>query len=139
MWQGWKLFLSNALFALLIVLVFGRCDDWVEGLVLSLVAAGLWAVGQAWMFRRTFDELAEWLRRLSAADIAAPAWSSAVPCRPHSELGMALEDLLARTRQHIDQLDGEKFQLEVILDSMNEAVLVTGRAGRVLLANAALA
>ena len=139
MWQGWKLFLSNALFALLIVLVFGRCDDWVEGLVLSLVAAGLWAVGQAWMFRRTFDELAEWLRRLSAADIADPVWSSAVPCCPHSELGVALENFLARTRQHIDQLDGEKFQLEVILDSMNEAVLVTGRDGRVLLANAALA
>ena len=139
MGQRWKLFVSNALFGLFIVLVFGRRDDWFEGLVLSLAVAGVWAVGQAWLFSRTFDGLAQWLRRLSAAETADPVWSSTLPSRLHSELGRALEDFLARTQQRIDQINSEKNQLEVILESITEAILVTGRDGRVMLANTALA
>ena len=57
----------------------------------------------------------------------------------HPELARALEDLAERIQQHVDQLESEKSRLEVILESITEAILVIDRNGRVVLANKALA
>ena len=124
---GWILLLSNAL---LVVLVW-----WSGHIALALVLAALWAGGQVWFWGRTARRQGERLRQLDEAAPDDPAWVEAF----HPELARALEDLAERIQQRIHRLESENNRLEVILESITEAILVVDRDGRVVLANKALA
>ena len=124
---GWILFLSNALLAVLVW--------WSGHIALALVLAALWAGGQIWFWSRTARWQGERLRQLDEAAPGDPVWVEAF----HPELARALEDLAERIQRRVHQLESENNRLEVILESITEAILVVDRAGRVVLANKALA
>ena len=127
MYPGWILLLSNAL---LVVLVW-----WSGHIALALALAALWAGGQIWFWSRTARRQGERLRQLDEAAPDDPAWVEAF----HPELVRPLEELAERVQQRVGQLESEKNRLEVILESITEAILVVDRDGRVVLANKALA
>ena len=124
---GWILLLSNAL---LVVLVW-----WSGHIALALVLAALWSGGQIWFWGRTARRQGERLRQIDEAAPDDPTWVEAF----HPELARALEDLAERIQQRIHRLESENNRLEVILESITEAILVVDRDGRVVLANKALA
>ena len=127
MYPGWILLLSNAL---LVVLVW-----WSGYIAIALVLAALWAGGQIWFWSRTARRQGERLRQLDKATPADSAWLEAF----HPELARPLEELAARIQQRVGQLESENNRLEIILESITEAILVVDRDGRVVLANKALA
>ena len=127
MYPGWILLLSNAL---LVVLVW-----WSGHIALALVLAALWSGGQIWFWGRTARRQGEQLRQLDEAAPDDPTWVEAF----HPELARALEDLAERIQQRVHRLESENNRLEVILESITEAILVVDRDGRVVLANKALA
>ena len=122
---GWMLLLSNAFLAVLVW--------WSAHIALALVLAALWAGGQVWFWGRAARRQGERLRQLDQAALDDPAWVF------HPELAQALEDLADRMQQRIHRLESENNRLEVILESITEAILVVDRTGRVVLANKALA
>ena len=124
---GWILFLSNALLAVLVW--------WSDHIALALVLAALWTGGQIWFWSRTARRQGERLRQLDEAAPGDPVWVEAF----HPELARALEDLAERIQRRVHQLESENNRLEVILESITEAILVVDRDGRVVLANKALA
>ena len=124
---GWMLLLSNALLAALVW--------WSGHIALALALAALWAGGQVWFWNRAARRQGERLRELDGVDRGDPAWVEAF----HPELARALEDLAERVQQRVGQLESENSRLEVILESITEAILVIDRDGRVVLANKALA
>ena len=124
---GWILLLSNAL---LVVLVW-----WSGHIALALVLAALWSGGQIWFWGRTARQQGERLRQLDKAPPDDPTWVEGF----HPELARALEDLAERIQQRVHRLESENNRLEVILESITEAILVVDRDGRVVLANKALA
>ena len=124
---GWILLLSNAL---LVVLVW-----WSGHIALALALAALWAGGQVWFWGRTARRQGERLRQLDETAPDDPTWVEAF----HPELARALEDLAERIQQRIHRLESENNRLEVILESITEAILVVDRDSRVVLANKALA
>ena len=124
---GWMLLVSNALLAALVW--------WSGHLALALALAALWAGAQIWFWGRAARRQGAQLRQLDAAALGDPARLEAF----HPALAHALEDLAGRIQQHVDRLEREKSRLEVILESITEAILVIDRAGRVVLANKALA
>lgn len=124
---GWILLLSNALLAALVW--------WSANIALSLALAALWAGGQIWFWGRVARRQGERLRQLDEAAFDDPAWVEAF----HPELARAFEDLAERIQQRIQRLENENNRLEVILESITEAILVVDREGRVVLANKALA
>ncbi len=127
MYPGWILLLSNAL---LVVLVW-----WSGYIAIALMLAALWTGGQIWFWGRTARQQGERLRQLDEAAPDDPAWLEAF----HPELVRPLEELAERVQQRVGQLESEKNRLEVILESITEAILVIDRDGRVVLANKALA
>ena len=127
MYPGWILLLSNAL---LVVLVW-----WSGYIAIALVLAALWAGGQIWFWSRTARRQGERLRQLDKATPADSAWLEAF----HPELARPLEELAVRIQQRVGQLESENNRLEIILESITEAILVVDRDGRVVLANKALA
>ena len=124
---GWILLLSNALLAALVW--------WGANVALALVLAALWTGVQIWLWGRAARRQGERLRQLDEAALGNSAWVEVF----HPELARALEDFAGRIQQHVDQLESEKSRLEVILESITEAILVIDRNGRVVLANKALA
>lgn len=124
---GWIVFLSNAL---LVVLVW-----WSGHIALALVLAALWTGGQIWFWSRTARRQGERLRQLDEATPSDSAWLEAF----HPDLVRALEELAERIQQRVHRLESENNRLEVILESITEAILVVDRDGRVVLANKALA
>ena len=124
---GWILLLSNAL---LVVLVW-----WSGHIALALALAALWAGGQVWFWGRTARRQGERLHQLDEATPDDPTWVEAF----HPELARALEDLAERIQQRVHRLESENNRLEVILESITEAILVVDRDSRVVLANKALA
>ena len=124
---GWILLLSNAL---LVVLVW-----WSGHIALALALAALWAGGQVWFWGRTARRQGERLRQLDEAAPDDQTWVEAF----HPELARALEDLAERIQQRVHRLESENNRLEVILESITEAILVVDRDSRVVLANKALA
>jgi len=124
---GWIALLGNAL---LVVLVW-----WSGHIALALMLAALWTGGQIWFWGRTARRQGERLRQLDKATPADSAWLEAF----HPELARPLEELAARIQQRVGQLESENNRLEIILESITEAILVVDRDGRVVLANKALA
>lgn len=124
---GWILFLSNALLAALVC--------WSANLALALGLTALWTGGQIWLWGRAARRQGARLRQLNAAALGDSAWGEGF----HPELASALEDLAGRIQQRVQRLEGEKSRLEVILESITEAILVVDRDSRVVLANKALA
>lgn len=124
---GWVLLLSNAL---LVVLVW-----WSGHIALALALAALWSGGQIWFWGRTARRQGERLRQLDEAPPDDPTWVETF----HPELARPLEELAERIQQRVGQLESENNRLEVILESITEAILVVDRDGRVVLANKALA
>ncbi len=124
---GWLLLVSNVLLAVLVW--------WSTNIALALVLAALWTGGQIWLWNRAARQQGERLRQLDEAALGDRAWGEAF----HPELVRALADLAGRVQRHVDQLESEKSRLEVILESITEAILVVDRDGRVVLANKALA
>ena len=127
MYLGWIALLGNAL---LVVLVW-----WSGHIALALMLAALWTGGQIWFWGRTARRQGERLRQLDKATPADSAWLEAF----HPELARPLEELAARIQQRVGQLESENNRLEIILESITEAILVVDRDGRVVLANKALA
>ena len=124
---GWLLLLGNALLAALVW--------WSGHIALALVLAALWTGGQIWFWSRTARRQGERLQQLDEAASDDLTWVEAF----HPELARALEDLAERIQQRVGQLERENNRLEVILESITEAILVVDRDGRVVLANKALA
>ncbi len=124
---GWSLLLGNALLA--------ACVWWSGHIVLALVLAALWTGGQVWFWSRTARRQGAWLRQLDEATLGDSAWLEAF----HPELARPLEELAERIQQRVDHLASENNRLEVILESITEAILVIDCEGRVVLANKALA
>ncbi len=124
---GWMLLLSNAL---LVVLVW-----WSGHIALALVLAAFWTSVQIWLWSRAARRQGEQLRQRDEAVLGNPAWLETF----HPELARAFKDLAERIQQRVGQLESEKSRLEVILESITEAILVVDRDGRVVLANKALA
>ena len=109
--RRWQLFIANASLVIAAYWLVMPWDGWVDDLLIALVFAGVWTVAQSWLAGRSYRQLGDGLRRLGAAEIDDQSWSGGLPGRPHAELGLALEDLIARTRQNIGQLKGENQQL----------------------------
>ena len=124
---GWILLLSNAL---LVVLVW-----WSGHIALALALAALWAGGQVWFWGRTARRQGEQLRQFDKAAPDDSTWVEAF----HPDLARALEELAERIQQRVHRLESENNRLEIILESITEAILVVDRDGRVVLANKALA
>ena len=124
---GWIVLLSNAL---LVVLVW-----WSGHIALALALAALWTGGQIWFWGRTARRQGERLQQLDKETPGDSAWLEAF----HPELARPLEELAERIQQRVGQLESENNRLEIILESITEAILVVDRAGRVVLANKALA
>ncbi len=124
---GWIWLLSNALLAVLVW--------WSANIALALVLAALWTGGQVGLWRRAARQQGERLRQLDEAALGDSSWLATF----HSELARAFAELAERIQQRVDQLESEKSRLEVILESITEAILVVDRDGRVVLANKALA
>ena len=137
--RRWQLFIANASLVIAAYWLVMPWDGRVDDLLIALVFAGVWTVAQSWLAGRSYRQLGDGLRRLGAAEIDDQSWSGGLPGSPHAELGLALEDLIARTRQNIGQLKGENQQLEGILESVPEAILVIDHDGQVVMANASLA
>ena len=127
MYLGWIALLGNAL---LVVLVW-----WSGHIAIALMLAALWTGGQIWFWGRTARRQGERLRQLDKATSDDSAWLEAF----HPELVRPLEELAARIQQRVGQLESENNRLEIILESITEAILVVDRDGRVVLANKALA
>ena len=127
MYLGWIALLGNAL---LVVLVW-----WSGHIAIALALAVLWTGGQIWFWGRTARRQGERLRQLDKATPGDSAWLEAF----HPELARPLEELAERIQQRVGQLESENNRLEVILESITEAILVVDRDGRVVLANKALA
>ena len=124
---GWLLLLSNALLAALVW--------WSGHIALALALAALWTGGQVWFWSRTARRQGERLGQLDEVAPDDPAWGEAF----HPELARALEERAERIQQLIQRLESENNRLEIILESITEAILVVDRDGRVVLANKALA
>lgn len=56
----------------------------------------------------------------------------------YADLELSLTEVIAKNRERRNHLQTEKSRLEVIIESITEGILVTGRDGRVVLANGAL-
>lgn len=124
---GWLLLLSNALWAALVW--------WSANLAFALVLTALWTGGQIWLWDRAARRQGARVRQLDEAVLGGSAWGKGF----HPELAGALEDLAGRVQQRVQRLEREKSRLEVILESITEAILVVDRDSRVVLANKALA
>jgi two-component system, OmpR family, phosphate regulon sensor histidine kinase PhoR len=74
--------------------------------------------------------------KLRAAAEAAGPFVLSLP--EYADLEQALSDVMTRNRERENHLQTEKSRLEVIIESITEGILVTGRDGRVVLANGAL-
>ncbi len=116
--------------ALLVSLVW-----WSGHIALALLLAALWTGGQIWFWGRTARRQGERLRQLDETAPDDSTWLEAF----HPELARPLEELAERIQQRVGQLESENNRLEVILESITEAILVVDRDGRVVLANKALA
>ncbi len=123
---GWAWLLSNALLAVLVW--------WSAHIALALALAALWTAGQVWWWRRAARQQGVQLRQRAEAALGDPTWLAPF----HSELARAFADFAERIQQRVHQLASEKSRLEVILESITEAILVVDRDGRVVLANQAL-
>jgi two-component system phosphate regulon sensor histidine kinase PhoR len=138
----WKLLGINALLALLAVwLVAGRGSLAGEPLFLVamlILVLGV-SLGEEWALAGPWRRLAGRIRQAAAAPPEEDIWNQKWALAMLPELGTALEDLRQRVHQRLGHLNAEKSRLEVILESITEGILVTGRDGRVVLANQALA
>ena len=121
------LLLSNALWAALVW--------WCANLAFALVLTALWTGGQVWLWDRAARRQGARLRQLDEGVLGDPAWGEGF----HPEWAGALADLAGRIQQRVQRLEREKSRLEVILESITEAILVVDRDSRVVLANKALA
>ena len=124
---GWPLLLGNALLAALVW--------WSGHLALALGWAALWTGLQLWLWGRAARRQAMCLRQLEEAAPDDPAWAEAF----HPELARGLADIAARIQRRVQRLASDNNRLQVILESITEAILVVDSAGRVVLANKALA
>lgn len=75
-------------------------------------------------------------QKLRAAEEAAGPFVISLP--EYADLEQALSDVMIQNRERENYLQGEKSRLEVIIESITEGILVTGRDSRVVLANGAL-
>ena len=137
---AWKLLLINSLgVAILLWLIVDDSLIETSTVVGSLLLVALATWGQTWLIDRSHRPLENRLRALSMADLDDPLWQDAQPDLAQLELHRALADLVVNTHRRIGQIASEKDHFGQIIESINAAVLVTDRDGRVVLINDSLA
>ncbi len=139
---NWRLISLQSALVLLIAWVAswlfgsGLASIWTDPLLVLLLVCCI--VGSTamvlYIVRSSLSQVGEIVRQVGevegeAVDISLPEWT---------DLELALTELMAKSRARINRLSTEKSRLEVIIESITEGILVTGRDGRVVLANGAL-
>jgi len=102
--------------------------------LLVLVGSGISTAVVLCSGRSALGEMGDALRR----EREDPADHFAISLPDFTELERPLTDLVAKYRDQVSRLNSEKSRLEVIIESITEGILVTGRDGRIALANTAL-
>ncbi|HET6231754.1 MAG TPA: ATP-binding protein [Longimicrobiaceae bacterium] len=104
------------------------------GLV-ALVLTGLLSFGFSIAVTRPLRQLAGVARAMAAGDLDRRS-----PLHDHDELGEladALDTLAAELQRRLGQLEGERADVQALIDAMSEGVIAVGRDGRVRRANPA--
>lgn len=139
----WRLMLTSAAPVLFLggALLTGKLVDlpneWkTPALLVSWSAALLLSLGLGWKLHGWIDACARMMHRMrrQELDIRMPAEGP----RAMRRLELELNKLARQFRRVHAELEGTSRQLSGLLDGMREGVLVTDRAGTILLANQAL-
>lgn len=102
---------------------------------IALVIAGLLSLGFSLAVTRPLRRAAEVARAMAGGDL-----SRRVQPRHRDELGdlaHVLDSLAAELQRRLGQLEGERAEMQTLIDAMSEAVLALGPDGRVRRANPA--
>ena len=103
--------------------------------VLALVLSGLVSLGFSIAVTRPLRQLAEVARSMAAGDLGRRART------PHrdelGELADALDTLAGELQRRLGQLEGERAEMQALIDAMAEAVIAIDPRGRVRRANPA--
>ncbi|HYW09002.1 MAG TPA: ATP-binding protein, partial [Longimicrobium sp.] len=104
------------------------------GLV-ALVLAGLLSFGFSLAITRPLRHIVSAARAMAAGDLSRRA---ALRARDElGELGDALDTLASELQRRLRQLEGERAEMQALIDSMAEGVIAFGAAGKVQRANPA--
>ena len=138
----WRLILSYLLVAAAAVggaVVFSGGDTGLPAMIATGCLIGLLGgIIGARLLLKPMQKLRDDIRGLAASGPHEDCWSQRLEFHPAPDFALVLDDLRERTRQRLTQLTVEKSRLEGILESITEGIMVTGRDGRVVMANKAL-
>ena len=138
---SWQLVLSYLLVggvALLMGHLFAGEDSLPALLIKGLLVSLLIGLGMSHLLLEPLHSLRKKIRQLAGSESEEEVWSQELSLPQLPDLEVALDDCRGRIRQRVEQLTMERSRLEGILESITEGIMVTGRDGRVVMANSAL-
>ncbi|MBT4496367.1 MAG: PAS domain S-box protein [Gemmatimonadetes bacterium] len=138
---SWQLVLSYLLVggvALLMGHLYAGKDSLPVLLTRGLLVSLFIGLGMSRLLLGPLHSLREKLRQLAGSGPEEEEWSQELGLPQLPDLEVVLDDFRERTRLRVEQLTMERSRLEGILESITEGIMVTGRDGRVVMANSAL-